>query len=270
MTEQWDIFFNLQQQALKVAFEAGETDVFGATMDCFAKEFELSHVTWEMQISNDMWRTMFEWDIGTPQQGSQHVVLMNDEERKHRFIFTAAPSTPLESPHMRALAQTAKLVVEMHNEHTMQLADARGGASELGHATVDNEGHIISADERFQALIRRADPDWDGRKFPMPLDLSPNSLKHGLTWKGLFFYVDTNAVQIYLRARPDRRRPDLSPRELEVARLIGSGMTFKEVARVLDMAPSTASTHLYKAYDKIGISRRSALVEWLSEHDQAS
>ena len=63
--------------------------------------------------------------------------------------------------------------------------------------------------------------------------------------------------------------PYLSPKELEVARQIASGMTFKEVARELGMAPSTASTHLYKVYDKLQISRRSELVEWLKEHGEA-
>ena len=39
--------------------------------------------------------------------------------------------------------------------------------------------------------------------------------------------------------------------------------------RIASMAPSTASTHLYKVYDKLGINRRSALVEWLTENTDA-
>ena len=170
---------------------------------------------------------------------------------------------------MLALCSTLKLAVELHGQVDMRLADARSGGEDLGHASVDQDGHVLFANLRFRQLIRRVESDWDGRRLPMPLDTSPNVLRHGMTWKGLFFYVQPNSAHIQLRVRPDRRLPDLSPRELEVARLIASGMTFKEVARELDMAPSTASTHLYKVYDKLGISRRSALVEWLNENAEA-
>jgi DNA-binding CsgD family transcriptional regulator len=55
-----------------------------------------------------------------------------------------------------------------------------------------------------------------------------------------------------------RRLAGLTPRELEVLRLIASGLTAKEVARRLDIAPKTADNHIQSLYAKIGVATRAA------------
>ncbi|MEH6348150.1 MAG: LuxR C-terminal-related transcriptional regulator, partial [Bermanella sp.] len=51
----------------------------------------------------------------------------------------------------------------------------------------------------------------------------------------------------------------LSAREQEVMQAITRGLSFKEAAREIGVAPSTVSNHLYKIYRKLNISSRSEL-----------
>lgn len=48
----------------------------------------------------------------------------------------------------------------------------------------------------------------------------------------------------------------LTPRELEVLRLIAAGHTAKETAQMLEIAPKTADNHIQNLYSKIGVSTR--------------
>jgi len=59
------------------------------------------------------------------------------------------------------------------------------------------------------------------------------------------------------RARPARVSP-LSPRESEVLRHISLGESNKEVARALQMSPSTVRTHVESVFRKLECSTRAA------------
>ena len=52
----------------------------------------------------------------------------------------------------------------------------------------------------------------------------------------------------------------LSPQETQIVRMVGEGMSNREVAGQLFLSPRTVEYHLYKAYPKLGISSRSELV----------
>lgn len=58
------------------------------------------------------------------------------------------------------------------------------------------------------------------------------------------------------RSPRDTALAPLSPREAEVARLFGLGLSYKEVARALDASPATVRHHLRQAYAKLGISSK--------------
>ena len=52
------------------------------------------------------------------------------------------------------------------------------------------------------------------------------------------------------------RLAGLTPREIEVLRLIAAGQTAKEAARELEIAPKTADNHIQSLYSKIGVTTR--------------
>lgn len=49
---------------------------------------------------------------------------------------------------------------------------------------------------------------------------------------------------------------ELSPRELAVARMVGEGLTDKQIAQHLGVELSTVRTYLKRAFDKLGVQRR--------------
>jgi DNA-binding CsgD family transcriptional regulator len=54
-------------------------------------------------------------------------------------------------------------------------------------------------------------------------------------------------------------RDVLSPREHQIAQLVASGCTNREIAEELMLSVKTVETHLGRAYAKLGVSTRSAL-----------
>lgn len=77
--------------------------------------------------------------------------------------------------------------------------------------------------------------------------------------------LDAQAVEAVLtsagqasRRGPIERSAGLTPREIEVLRLIAAGRTAKEAAQQLDIAPKTADHHIQNLYSKIGVTTRAA------------
>jgi DNA-binding CsgD family transcriptional regulator len=62
----------------------------------------------------------------------------------------------------------------------------------------------------------------------------------------------------------------LTPRELEVARLVAQRQSNKAIGKALDMSARTASTHLSNIYQKLGIRSRGELVDVIREHEARS
>jgi DNA-binding CsgD family transcriptional regulator len=67
------------------------------------------------------------------------------------------------------------------------------------------------------------------------------------------------------RARRGVGQTGLSPRELEIARLVAEGLTNAEIAERLVVSPRTVTTHLDNVYGRLGISSRAALVRYVYE-----
>ena len=67
------------------------------------------------------------------------------------------------------------------------------------------------------------------------------------------------AAQVQERERADSR-PQLTPREHEVLRLIAEGHSAPEIGRRIHLSPTTVKSHLHKLYEKLGVSDRAAAV----------
>lgn len=71
--------------------------------------------------------------------------------------------------------------------------------------------------------------------------------------------------------RRHRHRPGLDPRQAEVVRLMGEGLTGREIARRLGISPNTAHRHQQEAFRKLGARNRTeaAVALWAREHEAA-
>jgi DNA-binding CsgD family transcriptional regulator len=56
----------------------------------------------------------------------------------------------------------------------------------------------------------------------------------------------------------------LTPREQEIARMVGDGFTNKAIASVLEISSWTVSTHLRRIFGKLDVGTRAAMVSRLS------
>ncbi len=83
--------------------------------------------------------------------------------------------------------------------------------------------------------------------------------------------LDPEAVEAVLEAAGHvRRRPErpvgLTEREVEVLRLIVSGLSLRDVGKRLFIAETTAHTHVAHIYEKTGVSTRAAAAVFAMEH----
>jgi DNA-binding NarL/FixJ family response regulator len=58
----------------------------------------------------------------------------------------------------------------------------------------------------------------------------------------------------------------LTPREIEVLRLVAEGLTNAQIAERLFLSPRTVHSHLNSIYQKLGVSSRSAATRFAIEH----
>jgi DNA-binding NarL/FixJ family response regulator len=68
-------------------------------------------------------------------------------------------------------------------------------------------------------------------------------------------------------SRSDGAPVTLTPRELEVLRLVAQGYTDQAVATRLRLRPRTVSSYLSAIYGKLGVRTRTAAAHWLLEHN---
>lgn len=58
----------------------------------------------------------------------------------------------------------------------------------------------------------------------------------------------------------------LTPREIEVVRMVAKGLTNKEIAAELCIADGTVKIHLHNIYEKVKVNRRAELVRFADEY----
>ncbi|WP_133053716.1 helix-turn-helix domain-containing protein, partial [Mycolicibacillus trivialis] len=88
----------------------------------------------------------------------------------------------------------------------------------------------------------------------------------GVAWGEGLALSSGEAVAYALRGRGERGRPAqgwdaLTPAECEVVRLVGEGLSNKEVAARLFVSPRTVQTHLTHVYAKLGATSRVQLAQ---------
>jgi predicted ATPase/DNA-binding CsgD family transcriptional regulator/transcriptional regulator with XRE-family HTH domain len=107
------------------------------------------------------------------------------------------------------------------------------------------EGRAMSLEQAIAyALGEEALPDRDG-----PLDVQPAS------------------TTVTPPSCANGAMAALTPRELEVLRLVAQGYTDQAVATRLGLRPRTVSSYLTVIYAKLGVRTRTAAAHWLLEHD---
>ena len=132
-----------------------------------------------------------------------------------------------------------------------QLEEKKGVASAL----CDNHGIYHAVEASFLDLVK---PLGDGNEQALPFTLADKPSEFSI--ENLHVSVQKYADLFRLTLRSKSLIDDLTPREKQVVDGICQGSTFKQIAKQLEISPSTVSNHLYRIYDKLNINSRSELV----------
>lgn len=128
-------------------------------------------------------------------------------------------------------------------------------------AMVDKGGAIYAASQRFMNLLTETFGASHFTTLPCVMPREALETNGSFTNGSLHFRVTRDGPLFILHLRRTLPLDDLSPREREIARALGSGKTFKTVARQYGIAVSTVANHASRIYKKLGIFRREELIE---------
>jgi DNA-binding CsgD family transcriptional regulator len=124
--------------------------------------------------------------------------------------------------------------------------------------TIGAPGFAVEASvELAEALARRGTRADTGRAHSVLAAAAPDAQRLGM--------VPFSRRIEGLRARlPAAGPPPLSPREREVARLVGKGLTNRQIAEALYVSERTAQNHVQHILTKLGFANRSQIAVWSS------
>jgi DNA-binding CsgD family transcriptional regulator len=150
----------------------------------------------------------------------------------------------------------------LHVVRATQPLNAAAYASAIG----DAQARLQVVPLEFQKMLLREWPDWRGNRLPVDL-ASLAGDDPGARYVGRKVYFRSARIQdLYLlQARAKRAADDLTPRELQIARLASSGLTYKQVAARLAISAATVRTHLSAIYDKLAVRKQAEMVSLLDE-----
>lgn len=136
----------------------------------------------------------------------------------------------------------------------------------FGCALFDIRNNLLIRNELFCTHVVNKIPEWDGNSIPFSMPVLSGESLVFTPWEGLCVVaiVCDGGVLLVTSQKKYELEESLTPRESVVVGMVVRGFTFKEIAGQLDVTVSTASTHLYNAYRKLGISKRSDLVKKMS------
>ncbi|HEY1330504.1 MAG TPA: HD domain-containing phosphohydrolase [Actinomycetota bacterium] len=173
--------------------------------------------------------------------------------------------------------------VRLHAYHTDRvLARAAylrdlGGIASMHHERLDGSGYYRSAPAAQQSpavrILAAADV-FHAMTEPRPHRpaLAPDQAVRELRAEVRAGRLDGDAAEAVIGAagQPSRRRREgvagLTAREIDVLRLLARGLSIKQMARRLVVAPKTVDAHLQHIYGKLGVSTRAAATVFAMQH----
>ncbi|WEZ85331.1 helix-turn-helix transcriptional regulator (plasmid) [Rhizobium sp. 32-5/1] len=177
-------------------------------------------------------------------------------------IYRFDPNRPFSAEEVATIeALIPHLAAAMRINRTMQLFRlGKEVSTETRRAICDAYGVIHRADPGFAETITAAWPGWNGQRLPNVICQHLQSLPETP------FLCTTHRIEInpiaglfVLELRPRSLVDRLGSRELETIQHFANGASYKEVARRMDISPTTVRHHLRSAYKKLGVHNKTQM-----------
>lgn len=130
-------------------------------------------------------------------------------------------------------------------------------------AICDDHGIFYEAQPSFLDLLEQYHPKRKNNRLPFEVPKANSAVDYGDLHLECKRFGDLYKLRLWETSPLD----NLTDREKKIAEYVAQGLTFKEIGRKLNLAPSTVSNHMYRVYRKLGIASRSALAD-LVNHDK--
>jgi DNA-binding NarL/FixJ family response regulator len=97
----------------------------------------------------------------------------------------------------------------------------------------------------------------------------PEPFKGFLELADVLLDVELDGIRCVLLKTKPARAPTatLSPREVEIVRMVAKGLPNKTIAKVLQISAWTVSSHLRRVFNKLGVTSRTEMIGRLLEED---
>jgi DNA-binding CsgD family transcriptional regulator len=140
---------------------------------------------------------------------------------------------------------------------------AHSSLTRMAHGIADRRATLHTAEPALIELLQREWPRWSGPTLPGPVEESVRSgllvIGENIAFRALpvggLYLIEASA-----RSAIDR----LTARELKIAEGFGRGRSYKELAVMLAVAPTTIRAHLRTIYAKLGVTDKAELATLLT------
>ncbi len=149
------------------------------------------------------------------------------------------------------------LISAASHAYFLHLKQSKDAGNKAALAICDQHGLYFEVQPSFMQLIQQYYPNAFSGRLPFSLLDDKTRLLEGQLRFNKEKLGDLICVSIWETSPLDL----LSAREQEVVQAITHGLSFKQAARDIGVAPSTVSNHLYRVYRKLNISSRSELAQ---------
>lgn len=127
-------------------------------------------------------------------------------------------------------------------------------------AICDATGTLYETTPRFPEVLREACPAWNGPRLPLPFDTLEGQGTVRWVKDGLNFEASPCRDLFLLSVSREDFLDRLTPRQVEVAKKLVNGKTYKSIARELTITPSTVTKHVNEIHARLKINGREALI----------
>lgn len=122
-------------------------------------------------------------------------------------------------------------------------------------AVVDEQGYFHQAQPGFLDMLEANFPLHERPTLPFP----PPPAGQTVIFENICAYSEPAGDMYIVYIWPTGPLDRLTPREYEIVIAVAQGLSFKQAAKKIGVAPSTVANHLYRVYRKLGVFSRTEL-----------